>query len=178
MVLRSPRARRSEAGLSLLEVLFASVLLLFVLLAISPLFIRSMGSVNEGREASLMSAFGRSILDETQIFDSGHPLMEVPVGSDELVDEFIWDKEHEEWIDPDAPSAPASTQWRLRTRKRVFSLHEVDKHERSQFIEPLDGDIDDLSKHLVELNSFVDNQRTSGAMGAARNMDLTTMRFQ
>ena len=58
------RKGRSEEGFSLIEVLIAAALMLFVMLGLLPLFVRSMVHNSSGRESSLVTNTGKSTIED------------------------------------------------------------------------------------------------------------------
>lgn len=166
---------RSESGFSLLEVLFASVILLAALLGVAGLFMRSMANNVEGRESSVVSSLARTGIEEMQAILLEHPVMQVPGGSAEAQVDRYWDESTHDWV----ASVPPSSPWKRTTRIQLFNvsdLYDDPVGQLPKFNNPLDGATPVEHVSLREIQVVIDGQRETGALGARRNIDVTTMR--
>lgn len=75
----------NESGFSIVEVLIAGALLLFISLGIIPLFTHSIGLNTEGRLSTEVSHYARSKLEELASADINAPELTIPPGQTELV---------------------------------------------------------------------------------------------
>lgn len=83
--------RRGARGLSLLEVLFAALLVATVAVFLAPFFVRAIGSNTRGGEASQATNFGKSFIEQSLAIPINHPQLAlndggtVAAGDDEFV---------------------------------------------------------------------------------------------
>lgn len=68
---------RAQAGLSLVEVLFAAFLVATVAVFLAPLFVRAVSSNIEGNEASLSINFDKSFIEQTNAVPMNHQDLDV-----------------------------------------------------------------------------------------------------
>ncbi len=73
----TPRRLRMQAGLSLVEVLFAAFLVATVAVFLAPLFVRAVASNIEGNEASLAVNFDKSFTEQTNAVPMNHQDLDV-----------------------------------------------------------------------------------------------------
>lgn len=179
---RSPWSRsrallpsRRAAGFSLLEVLFAAVILLAALLGISTLFMRSMANNVEGRESSVASAFVRSQAEELQAIALEHPDVQVTAGSTKETKLAYWDDNAHSW----EAAPPAGSPWTRTTDVQLFRIDDL-KDEPPGHLpilnNPLDGATPVENVSMRQIRVEIDGQREAGTLGAERNIDVMTMR--
>lgn len=91
--------RRRQAGMSLIEVLIASLLILFIFLAILPLFARAKVSNRRGAEASQMTSFLTANLESINQSSVNHNTFNDQYNSQEELEEIKDDNSDEEGND-------------------------------------------------------------------------------
>ncbi len=175
---RRPYAR---GGFSLVEALFASALILVMMLFVLPLFIRAMVQNVSGRESSIATTHGKWTLEEA----NGLPLdrevlsaagFTLPDGDPGRETCATWDPEEEEWVDYDcSQDVPAGRSWARDTTLRVYSLSDLYYDGTRILDNPLPGDTPPEFVHLREVAVAIEGQR-SGPLGPAREMDLVTLK--
>lgn len=168
----SGRGRRGESGFSIVEVLVASAIFLIAALGLLPLFATSINNNFAGREATDVSNFGRSRIEEyLQIpFDA----LEVPAGSTEAVITDYYSKTDEVWKLGEPDSADPAT-WLRRTRVRQY--HISDRLDNGTFDTPLDGGTPNSDIHLKEVVVEVEPVRNPlNPLGAGKTVTMRTMR--
>lgn len=161
----------ARRGFSLIEALVASLLLVVIVLALVPLFARSMQNTLAGREYSVASQHSRSRTDEYyQLPLTGEELV-VPVGDGELVRPDWWDADDKLWTDA-APAAPPP--WRRTTTVRQYNVNDLLVSGRLST--PLAGGTAAPQVHLREVIVEVESVREGGPAGSGKSVTLTTVR--
>jgi len=169
--------RRAERGFSLIEALFAGVLVLVMMLFILPLFTRAMSQNVSGRESSIASTHGKWTLEELNQLPLDRTQFEL-VSGDELVECKYWDRATKRWEDDtgtfacgDAP--PAGTLWHRETRYQQFAISDLmDDRELNT---PTPGGTPFEFVHLRELAVEIQGEREN-PLGPARRLDFVTVR--
>ncbi len=159
--------RRAEAGLSIVEVLIASLLLLFMVLGILPLFFRSAMNNAVGADSTQISNLAKSRVEELSqlAFDDAQLTLE---SGDEVLETIAyWDPETKAWSDevPDSPTI----RYQRTTRIRQFGLQDL--LDDGDLDTPLDGDaapeVVQIKEIEVTLESFAGGQG-GGPIGGRR----------
>lgn len=130
MVLNRPRGRRgrrisSQAGVSLVEVLIATVLLFFIIMGLVPVFARSAVNNAMGADATQMSNQAKSRLDAVLNSGFNGEMMTVPDGADERVTVEYWDPVLDAFTET-VPGDLNDVRWQRTTRVRQFGSNAVD----------------------------------------------------
>lgn len=150
---------RGEAGLSMIEVVIASLLFLFVVLGILPLFFRSAVSNAMGADSTQLSNLAKSRVEELSSLDFNDPQLAVEEGETVLETVAYWDPETKTWDDV-APST-AVIRFQRTTRVRQFSLEDL--RDDGVLDTPLDGDESPSRVQIKEIEVVV--QSFAGADG-------------
>lgn len=165
------KAPSAERGFSMIEALVASLLMVIIVLALVPLFARSMQNTLAGREYSVATQHGRSRSDQYyQLPLTGEELV-LPVGEDELVQPDWWDSASHLWT---ATAPSASAPWRRTTTVRQYSVNDL--LNDGALVTPLAGGTPAPQVHLREVIVEVESTREGGAVGEGRSVVLTTVR--
>lgn len=166
--LKAPPAAR---GFSMIEALIASLLMVIIVLALVPLFARSMQNTLAGREYSVATQHSRSRSDQYyQLPLTGEELV-VPIGSDELVQPDWWDPASHLW----SASTPATPPpWRRTTTVRQYNVNDL--LQNGELVTPLAGGTPAPQVHLREVIVEVESTREGGAAGGGKTVTLTTVR--
>ena len=146
--------RTGQAGFSIVEVLLASLLLLFVALGILPLFAQSIVSNAQGQDSTSAANFARSRLEEFMQLPFDDARLLVTAGTERQHDE-IYLFNGKKWIDGTTPPAG---DWALWTRTtRVHQYQATDLNTR------LPAGSDNSLIHLKEVEvEVVSNRNSSG----------------
>lgn len=130
MVLDLARGTRSrtlpaQAGLSLVEVLVATFLLLLIVMGLVPLFARSAINNAMGADATQISNQAKSRLDSVLNSGFNGPMMTIPDGEDELVTVEYWDPELDAFTAV-VPDDLNTVRWRRTTTVRQYGADALD----------------------------------------------------
>jgi prepilin-type N-terminal cleavage/methylation domain-containing protein len=167
----SGRGRRGESGFSIVEVLVASAIFLIAALGLLPLFATSINNNFAGREATDVSNFGRSRIEEYLQMPFGS--LVVPPGSTEAVITDYYSKADQVWKAGEPGAEPAT--WLRRTRLRQY--HISDRLDNGTFDTPLDGGTPDSDVHLKEVIVEVEPVRNPlNPLGAGKTVTMRMMR--
>jgi len=144
-----------ERGFSVLEVLIATVIFVIIALGILPLFAASARSNLDGREATEVSNFGRSAVEDLLQASINDARLTVPAGSTVRVSDEYWSQKDQVWKSgTGAAGDPA--MWRRRTRVRQYNV--------SDLATPLNGNADIGQVHLKEIEVEVWHGRNAQAL--------------
>lgn len=183
---------RTGRGFTVLEFLFASAILLVVLISIVPLFPRAMASNLAGEESTQASVYGRSSLEENLQQDFNNWRLEIIAGSELVTNEYWSQGERtkfgdEEWLPGVAPSG-GTDKWTRTLTVRQFQLTGVDDSDGDGVIDVVFG-LEDLDEdgyfdnpmptgtprqaiHLKELDVQLTNLRNPGVLGVPSDLGL------
>jgi len=169
------RSTRTDAGFSLIELLVASVMLVTVLLAIIPLFMRSIQNNTAGNVHTKISNYSKSQVEELFQLDFDHPRLDIPAGQTEVSIDEHWSRTDHEW----KPGLPASglAPWIRTTTVRQYNISAIDRDvETFDFPKSsaLDGGAAAASVHLKEIIVVV--RSNSGPLGPTRRIVLRTLK--
>lgn len=159
--------RRAEAGLSIVEVLIASLLLLFMVLGILPLFFRSAMNNAVGADSTQISNLAKSRVEELSQLAFDDPQLTLADGEEELETIAYWDPDTKAWSDevPDEPTI----RYQRTTRIRQYGLQDL--LDDGDLDTPLDGDaapeVVQIKEIEVTLESFAGGQG-GGPIGGRR----------
>lgn len=167
--------RGTGAGFSLVELLVASFLLVTVLLAIVPLFMRSIQNNSAGNDHSQISNYSKSQVEELFQLDFDHVRLDIPIGQTEVSTDEHWSRADHEW----KAGLPASglAPWIRTTTVRQYNISSIDGDATSfDFAKTgaLDGGASGGSVHLKEIIVVV--RSNSGPLGPQRRIVLRTLK--
>jgi type II secretory pathway pseudopilin PulG len=163
----APSTRPPEGGFSLIEVLIASVLLLFIALGIIPMFVMAMQSNVAGQDHTLAANHARGRLEQLMQLPFDDPILTITAGTERGWTE-IFDESTDSWIllvgDP-----PDNTNWLRQTTIRQFDAEELDPADA---ISATEAAADPTKVQLKEITVEVFSHRLGGIMGA-KEMTVT-----
>lgn len=170
--------RRGSPGFSLVEVLVALVILLFILLGVVPLFLRAMVSRESGRESTAVGSFARTRAERLVELPFGHRELTVPPGSDALETVEYRLPGSEAWhLDP---SLAGQAMWVRTTRVQQFrgeDLIDGDTDGDGDDLDvPLDGGTHPRFVHLKQIEVRVESPRDAGPLGAAEELVVRVLK--
>ncbi len=180
----SPR-RGAAAGFSLVEALFASALVLVMMLFVLPLFTRSIVQNLSGRESSIATTHGKWTLEELYQLPLDRDVLWVgagtlPNGDPGLQACAAWDPAAHAWTNYDCATqepadAVAGTLWGRSTTLRQYAMNDLYYDTPRLLDNPLPGDTPLEFVHLREVGVSIEGER-GGVLGPARQIDLVTLR--
>jgi len=172
---RANRSIKADQGFSLIELLVASVMLVTVLLAIIPLFMRSIQNNSAGNDHTQISNYSKSQVEELFQLDFDNVRLDIPPGQTEVVTDEHWSRADKTW----KPGLPASglSPWIRTTTVRQYNISAIDA-DVTNFDFPessaLDGGAAAGSVHLKEVIVVV--RSNSGLLGPSRQIVLRTLK--
>ena len=176
---KGARARSAEAGISLVEVLIATLLLFLIVMGLIPLFARSAVNNAMGADATQISNQAKSQLD--RVLNSGFNgnALTVPAGATEGVTVEYWDPDREAFTTT-VPTNLSTVRWRRTTRVRQYSMSALDDGVITPSgldSDALAGDIDASFVSLKEVEVVVESfpGRTGSAGIPARRIVTKTL---
>lgn len=198
---KKTRSARGEAGLTLVEVLVAMLLLVVVVLGILPLFTRSLAMNQSGREAGLQSALGRAQMEELLQLPFNHQRLNLTAGT-ELEETAFWTNGKagelgDEGLVADRPSPTGFGDdvalWSRTTRVRQYSIQGVEDTDGDGVVDRIPGLVDvdrdgvfdnplpagtlAASVHLKEIEVTVEDLRAAGnPLGGSTDLRLQTLK--
>jgi hypothetical protein len=173
--------RLPPAGFSLVEALFASALVLVMMLFILPLFTRAMLQNLSGRESSIATTHGKWTLEELYQLPLDRDVLWVgaavlPDGDPGLEACATWDADAKEWTTYDCTTGlPSVPLWSRSTTVRQYAMNDLYYDGNRELETPLAGTTPLEFVHLREIGVSVEGQRT-GVLGPTREIDLVTLR--
>jgi prepilin-type N-terminal cleavage/methylation domain-containing protein len=157
-----------QRGFSVVEVLIATLIFLIIAVGILPLFAASTRSNLEGREATEVSNFGRSAVEDLLQASISDARLVVPPGSTVRVADEYWSKKDQVWKTGTGTTADPAL-WRRRTRVRQYNVSNLDT--------PLDGGADAGQVHLKEVEVQVWHGRNAqSALGGGRRFTVRMLK--
>ncbi len=174
----NPAPQSAEAGFSLLEVLIASVILLFVAIGVLPLFQRAMANNTQGREITQVVHRAKSEMEEIIQLDFNDALL-TWTGADETEITQYWDDANEAWITvADLTAVPDGTDYTRQIRVKQFNLDELQSNETTAQWTALPADAPPNEVHLkqVEVEVAVHRGRSTAAGGIGRNLVIRSFK--
>lgn len=181
-----PRSRSAAQGFSLIEALFASVLILVMMLFVLPLFTRAAISTVSGKESTIATTHGKwSIeevyqlpLDRDVLTVGGNVLSNGDPGREACA---TWDRDEREWVDYTCASGvPADRPWARTTTLRQYAMNDLYYDGDRTLQTPLPGSTPLEFVHLRELGVSIEGQRGLqpgfSPLGPARQVDFVTLR--
>lgn len=157
---RHPNAeRRPEAGFSLIEVLIASMLLLFIVIGVLPLFSRSMLNNIQGNDSSNFANAAVDSLESLFSVPFNNELITVPVGETLVERRQFFTLTGNQWLATVPSGEQAQYERLLRLRQYSFA----DVAEDGDFDTPLDGGAEPGNIQFKAFELEITNNRMVGA---------------
>ena len=138
----------TERGLSIVEVLIASALLLIIALGILPLFTRSIISNRQGLDSTEVSNMARTQMEEYAQLPFNHAMLTVPDGETQLIVEQHYSENDDRWK---AGTDPGSGDAALFTRTTTIRQFGIDPSAVSGLTAPIQGGDPPATIHLKEI---------------------------
>jgi hypothetical protein len=168
------RGPHAEAGFSLLEVLIASLLLLFIALGTIPMFTMAQSSNLQGSENTRAANYARERLEEMwQLPFNSEPLT-VTAGTERAHTEYLdSSSDQERWL-PLVGAVPAGTLFTRHTVIRQFSAEDTEEVPISAEV----AETDPVKVQLKEITVAVNSTRTGGPLGAGKSVEIRGFKAQ
>lgn len=151
--------RRPEAGFSLVEVLIASMLLLFIVIGVLPLFSRSMMNNIQGNDASNVTNAAVQGFESLFTLPFNNDFVSLPAGQTLLERRQFYTLEGNQWLDTLPSGQQAQYERVLRLRQYSFA----DVADDGTFDTPLDGGAEPGNIQFKAFEMEVSNNRSVGA---------------
>jgi Tfp pilus assembly protein PilV len=152
--------KRTEHGFSVVEVLIASLIFLVIAVGILPLFAASTRNTADGREATEVSNFGRSAVEDLMQASFNDARLTVPSGGTVLTRTEYYSKVTQTWVTGTASSGDPAL-WQRRVRVRQFNVNDMADGILNN---PLPGTADLGQVHLKEIEVEVWHARDAGSI--------------
>ena len=186
--MRDPNARRvgDAAGFSMIEVLVAATLLLFIALGLIPLFTRAIRDNETGSDTTQASSGNKSKLEETLQLPFNNSALDVPAGLAEgqVVESYAQGDRYkvgdanEGWFFG-APSGKGLLLWTRTTRVHQYSMGDLDKRSRDFVLEEDErepGGSDPTYVHLKEVEVTLESEKESTLFGGGRRVTFRVLK--
>lgn len=186
--MRDPKARRvtAAAGFSMIEVLVAAALLLFIALGLIPLFARAIRDNETGSDTTQASTGNKSRLEESLQLPFNSSVLDVPAGAGEgLVTESFAQGDRNRVGDANegwwsgAPAGKGLLLWTRTTRIHQYSMGDLDKRSRDFILEPDErepGGSDPTYVHLKEVEVTLESEKESTLFGGGRRVTFRVLK--
>lgn len=172
------RPKRGAArGFTLIEVLIGLFFLLVIALGVLPIFVRSSIENIAGKEATEVTNFGRSELEEFRELPFDSPNLTIDAGSEKVFDEYfsVADKKWKPGLPPTDGSDRA--RWTRNTVVRQFGAGALDDGKLDA-AEALPAGTDPGLIHIKEIHITLDSTREGAGIGPAKGTELTILKAQ
>lgn len=161
--------KRGQQGFSVVEVLIASLIFLVIAVGILPLFAASTRNNADGREATEVSNFGRSSVEDLMQATFNDARLTVPNASTVLTRVEYFSKATQTWV-TGTSSAADPALWQRRTRVRQFNVNDMSDGILNT---PLTGAADPGQVHIKEVEVEVWHARDAGSISLGAPQHFT-----
>lgn len=161
--------KQGQQGFSVVEVLIASLIFLVIAVGILPLFAASTRNTADGREATEVSNFGRSGVEDLMQATFNDPRLTVPASGTVLATTEYFSKATQAWVTGTASSADPAL-WQRRIRVRQFNVNDMADGILNT---PLNGAADPGQVHIKEVEVEVWHARDAGSISLGAPQHFT-----
>jgi prepilin-type N-terminal cleavage/methylation domain-containing protein len=162
------RQTGAQAGFSLIEVLVAAVILLFIALGMVPLFTRAITSNAEGYENTEVVNYARSRAEEYLQYPFNSPQLTLGVGDDVLEIKDFYSQDQEAWVSPEP--ADEIVLFNRTTQVRQFGVTSLET--------PLPGGSPPSQVHLKEITVTIEGRGINDTFGTGKQITVRTLKAQ
>ncbi|HET9769010.1 MAG TPA: prepilin-type N-terminal cleavage/methylation domain-containing protein [Thermoanaerobaculia bacterium] len=171
--LASADRQRHERGFSLIEVLIASVILLFVALGVITLFTMSASSNLQGSESTKAANYARERLELLWQVPFSDPQLTITGSATDKKSYEYYDAAPtaRKWVAMPGPTPPVGATWTRITTIRQFAANDL--------ATPINGDVGIANPQQVQMKEIkveVHNARVGGALGGGKELTLLAYR--
>lgn len=170
--MRTGERNRSARGFSVIEVLIATAIFFIIAMGVLPLFTQSMANNVAGREASEVTNYAKSRVEEMLQLPYNAEAMTIPGGSNVLEVVEYWSAAEKAWKPGPVPSG-SDALWVRTIRIRQFGFGDL---ADGSLDNPLPGGTPIEHVHLKEIEVEVNGTRNSGPFGGAKRMNVRMLR--
>ncbi|MES1241969.1 MAG: prepilin-type N-terminal cleavage/methylation domain-containing protein [Acidobacteriota bacterium] len=167
--------KRAQQGFSVVEVLIASLIFLIIAVGILPLFAASTRNTTDGREATEVSNFGRSAVEDLMQATFNDARLTLPSSGTVLTTNQYYSKASQTWVTGTASSADPAL-WQRRIKVRQYNVN--DYMADGLLNNPLPGSADLGQVHIKEIEVEVWHARadTSLAFGSPNHFTVRMLK--
>lgn len=152
--------KRAQHGFSVVEVLIASLIFLVIAVGILPLFAASTRNNVDGREASEVSNFSRSAVEDLMQAAFNDARLTIPASGTVLTTSEYYSKVTQTWK-TGTPSSADPALWQRRVKVRQFNVSDI--KDDGILNNPLQGDAEVGQVHLKEIEVEVWHARDNAS---------------
>ena len=163
--------RAGERGFSLVEVLIASLILLFVALGIIPLFTMAAQSNLQGSENTKAANYARERLEQLWQMPFNDPYLTITAGTERAHTDY-YDETQGKWL-PLSGEPPAGTLWTRHTEIRQFAVDDLEAPITAE-----QAAADPVRVQLKEITVHIDTRRGGGPFGGGKNITVRAFKAQ
>lgn len=171
MELTVPRGQR---GMSLIEVVLASLLLLVIAVGVLPMFIRSMASNAAGADATQVSNMAVERAEELLQLPFDAPDLTLAAGDTSRVFEEVWTREDGRFITGTETTARSADKYPMWVR--VTTIRQFNVNDLTTQVPGSPAGTPDPSAQLKEIEVAVTGLREGGPLGASRNLTVRVLK--
>ncbi len=164
-----------ERGLTLVEVLIASALLLMVTLSLLPMYVRSITNNAAGAESTRLTNFARSQIEEYSQLNFNSPELTIDAGSEKVVSDY-YSHRYREWRDGVPPAADPAAYTRTVTVRQYNAAALQDL--QLDPAEALPNGTGNSFVHLKEVVVVIQGMRQLAVLGQAKQITLRIVKSQ
>ena len=166
-----PRRRHPERGMSLVEVLIAAAIMLFIALGVIPYFAQAMQNNAQGQDSTKVANFGRSRLEHFIQLPWSHADLAVTAGTERVHEEYFRDEERDGsgvltkaggWFPGTVAAGEAAGDIVLYARTTTIQQFTSD-----DLTTPLDSTADPTAVNVKEIEVRTRSVRTAEFSGAS-----------
>ena len=169
-----------EEGFSLIEVIIASLVLLFISLGVIPIFTMAIQSNIQGQDSTRTANFARERLEQLMQVPFDHAELTIASGSTQNVVCETWDRDTDLWsvlacADWDNPVALAGFDYKRRVTVEQYQFGPFDTAMRTGANlsdVALDGDAAPSIVHIKQIIVEVESTRQGGIAGGGKSLTV------
>lgn len=165
---------RSSRGFSVVEVMIASAIFLLVAIGVLPLFTQSIKNNLSGREATEVSNYSRSKIEELIQMPFDGPDMTVPSTGNVGETVEYWSDVEKKWKPGDDPDPAEKPLWLRTIRIRQYAISDL--KDNNILDNPLSGTSASGQVHLKEIEVEVQSIREDSPLGRGKILSVRMLR--
>ena len=165
---------RSSRGFSVVEVMIASAIFLLVAIGVLPLFTQSIKNNLSGREATEVSNYSRSKIEELIQLPFDGPDMTVPSTGNVGETVEYWSDVEKKWKPGDTPDPAEKPLWLRTIRIRQYAISDLT--DNNVLDNPLSGTAAIGQVHLKEIEVEVQSIREDSPLGRGKTLSVRMLR--
>lgn len=163
-----------RSGMSLVEVVIASFILLILALGVVPLFTRSMASNASGADSTRVSNMATEGAERFLQLDYHDPALEIPLGDLSRVVEEVYTEEDGDFIP--GTEATALTAGKTPLWTRVSTIRQFNVNDLTNPIPGEDPLNPNPSAQVKEIQVAVEGLRRGGPLGSTKSLTVRVLK--